>query len=274
MTFGQCSTFAALLSAAALAACGGGGGSAKPSSGCEAQATAGETMRTVTVDGASRSYLLVVPEGYTPGRAYPLVTGWHGAGSNGPDFRGFTGGPLITASAAQGGAIFAFPSGEDVGGGTGWTLGPNDKDVKFFDAVVADVGANLCVDQNKIYAYGYSFGGGMVETLGCYRSDVLAAGVSIAGFMGDPSCESSAVPMLLWHNQDDPTVGFDRFEQELAHWSDANGCGESTSAVEPEPCQAHDCTMGDLVTCTPATGGHGFSTEVVLPAAWAFMHTH
>ena len=52
--------------------------------------------------------------------------------------------------------------------GCGWP-NPSDTDMKFADAVVAQIEQNFCVDTNRIFATGWSYGASMSEQTACER---------------------------------------------------------------------------------------------------------
>ena len=60
--------------------------------------------------------------------------------------------------------------------GTCWDASANGADVVFFDAMVADVKARFCTDENRVFVVGYSSGSWLVNQLTCIRSSVLRGG--------------------------------------------------------------------------------------------------
>ena len=61
----------------------------------------------------------------------------------------------------------------------GWNVGPccvaNVDDVAFAKALVTDVEKVACIDPKRVYAVGFSMGGGMTHYIGCHAADVFAA---------------------------------------------------------------------------------------------------
>ena len=95
-------------------------------------------MRTVTVNGVTRSYWLYVPDKVSA--SAPLVLSLHGTGGHATDKS-----PFRTSVADQVGCIVAYPQGENiffpVFGSTlpGWhATGEDSKDIDFFKAVIND----------------------------------------------------------------------------------------------------------------------------------------
>ena len=51
----------------------------------------------------------------------------------------------------------------------------NVDDVAFARALVAQVSTTACIDPKRVYATGFSMGGGMAHYLACHAADVFAA---------------------------------------------------------------------------------------------------
>jgi polyhydroxybutyrate depolymerase len=84
------------------------------------------------------------------------------------------------------------PAGNDPKGEqTGWQYHPGevgDRDVKFFDAMLAGLRQELKVDDKRVYAVGFSNGGGFAYVLWAARGDQISAVVS---------CEMTAPKKLI-----------------------------------------------------------------------------
>lgn len=217
--------------------------SAAPFDGCGAAIDPGPQDRTLVIDGADRHYLVVVPPGYDPAVAYPLVFAWHGRGGSGKTARlSFQ---IEEASAGQ--AIFVYPDGlpqANMGDQSGWDLTPNGVDVQFFDAMLADLTATACVEQGRVFSAGHSFGGFMSNALGCYRGGVVRAIGVVAGGGPFALC-SGQVATWLAHGTTDQVVDFAVGEASRDHWVGANGCDAQAEPVEPAPCAAYaGCDAG------------------------------
>jgi poly(3-hydroxybutyrate) depolymerase len=226
-----------------------------PSTGCgNAAAPTGVINGTIDAASLTRTYVLSVPEGYDPNTPIPLVFAWHGRGGNGTLARNYFG----IEQQAAGGAIFVYPDGLQVDlGGTGWELQPGNRDLALFDALLAELAATYCIDEDRVFSTGHSFGGYFSNTLGCYRSDVLRAIAPVAGGGPHwPGC-SGSVSAWLTHGINDAVVNFTEGENSRNHWLAADGCGSTTAAVSPSPCEAYDgCSAGTAVTWCPHGGGH------------------
>ncbi|MCY1007192.1 hypothetical protein OV079_16840 [Nannocystis pusilla] len=233
----------------------------------------GVMAQKIEAAGIERDYDLVIPADYDPDHAYPLVFAWHGRGGNGELARLY----FKVEEAAAGQAIFIYPDGlplADMDNQTGWDLDPANEDVALFDAILADVGARLCIDAGRVFSTGHSFGGYMSNTLGCARGGIVRAIAPVAG--GGPfSACTGQVAAWLAHGTGDTTVPLSQGEGARDHWLSANSCGDTTAAVDPAPCVAYDdCESGFPVHwCQhdePDLGGHGWPAWAG-PAIWSFF---
>jgi polyhydroxybutyrate depolymerase len=140
-------------------------------------------LRSVTVNGTARSYLLLT-EGLEPAQSRPLLLLYHGAGGNAQELLNGTG---IALRARAAGMIVA--SLEAIPGyGGRWATNPVDlpvaDDVQFTRIVVSDVeAAGFTVDRSRVYAVGFSRGGDFVFQLACRANDLVRGVASVAATM-------------------------------------------------------------------------------------------
>jgi poly(3-hydroxybutyrate) depolymerase len=229
----------------------------------------GAQRRTTTIDGQARSYLLVVPEGACAAGPLPLVFAWHGLGGSGALFRLYSG--LEAAIKTQ--AIIVYPDALRLpafNNRTGWNLAPDGPDLRFFDAMLAEVSGELCVDRARVFSTGHSFGGYMSHTLGCTRAAVVKAIAPVAGGLPPAGCEGNkALPVWMAHAMNDPTVPFATGDAARAHWAAAAACAATTHPVTPDPCVAFDGCTAPLHWCVH-TGGHAWPSFAAA-AIWEFF---
>jgi hypothetical protein len=260
----------AITQTMALAACHGGrpngleqGGAAnvgpfggpKPSLGCGLAAPPTGVLQNqgIDVNGTRRTYVLSVPAGYASGRSLALVFGYHGNGGTGY-------GTLLDLqdleARAGGAAIFAYPDGL---GGV-WDTSDGGIDVQLFDALVQDIGARYCIDQNRVFATGFSYGGSMANSLGCFRGPAVRAIAPQAGgnlWPASVPCRGQ-VPVWIAYGLQDPTL--DQYERPSRDfWLSSNHCGTSPWPVSPDPCKAYACDRGFPVISCEWVGGHSWA---------------
>ncbi|HYD42843.1 MAG TPA: prolyl oligopeptidase family serine peptidase [Anaeromyxobacter sp.] len=219
---------------------------------CEAAPSPGVTSGSVDVAGVRRTFVLVLPTA-DAGQALPVYFVFHGAGGSGAYYRSW----MQFERRATRPGIFVYPDGLADGGTTGW---PNTggRDVAFFDALLAHVKARACVDERRVFATGFSYGGYMSNTLGCARAGVVRAVAPLSG--GLPwatSCTRTPAAAWIAHGTADSTVAFPQGERARDYWVGVNGCGTGTAPVAPEPCTSYQgCAAGHPVVWCAFPGGH------------------
>lgn len=187
-----------------------------------------DEMRSVTVNGVTRSYWLYVPDKVSA--SAPLVLSLHGTGGHATDKS-----PFRTSVADQVGCIVAYPQGENiffpVFGSTlpGWhATGEDSKDIDFFKAVINDVAAHFSIERKRVYCCGFSNGGMMTYTAACVASDVFAAFASISGYPINEFHLHQAgprpVPFLHIHGKADDFVRYRHMPVIVDNMVARNGC--------------------------------------------------
>jgi len=130
------------------------------------------THIAITAANMQREYILNVPTNYANSRPYKLIIAYHEL--NGNDDEMFRNQYYHLLALANDSAIFVAPNGQQnnanctQAGGCGWP-NPNNTDLALADALVAQIEANFCVDTNRIFATGWSFGGSMSYKTACER---------------------------------------------------------------------------------------------------------
>jgi poly(3-hydroxybutyrate) depolymerase len=205
---------AAGLSAAQSAGCGNG--------------TAEGGVRNVDVNGQPREYTLHIPENYDPSTPHRLIFGYHwlsGTMQNVVDMGYYGLEPL-----SEGSAIFVAPQGID----NGWA-NPNGDDITFTDMMVETLVNELCIDEEQIFATGFSYGAAMSYSVACSRPDVFRAVAPIAA--GELSgCDGGTTPVayLGMHGVSDSVLPIDGGRAIKDKFVELNGC-QPQDAPEPAP---------------------------------------
>ncbi len=235
------------------------------SSGCGATATGTSSFvtRSIDVNGTARTDRLRVPASYDASRAYPLVFRWHGAGGD-----GLSGGLDIEYVAGDDAIIV---SGDALGGW--WDLTPEGPDVRYFDAVRAEVEGELCVDRHRELSYGFSRGGGFTNLLACTRADVIRASASVAGLAAwSVDCDT---PVATWflHDTNDDAVPVGDSVAMRDRFLATNHCASTTTPTDPSPCVRYDgCLAADpVVWCQTSGVGHNPQANLAPAAVWSFF---
>jgi polyhydroxybutyrate depolymerase len=272
----------------------GGGADVAPPVMCPSPALPpGDGMQTVQVSSGSRSYFLHVPPTYDGGKPVPLILDFHALASSGAQERNFSPYPDLTD---PDGAIVAFPSGLVGPSGAAWNVGPccvaNVDDVAFARAVVAQVSATACIDPKRVYATGFSMGGGMAHYLACHAADVFAA-VAPSSFdllqenVGD--CHPARpITVISFRGSADTLIPYDGgpsavvpgmpvtflgAQATFQKWAAIDQCAGAPSAPDSNGCATYAACQGgvEVVLCTNQGGGQAQGNAAI---AWPILKRH
>jgi polyhydroxybutyrate depolymerase len=205
-----------------------------PSPGCGTPPTTTDT--NITLNGASASYVLDLAKDYDPARPYPLIISLRGAYVSASAFRRYL--DLPTVVAADG--IVANLDCAD--GAVTWDL---QRDAPFFDALLAQLEANYCVDRRRVFIVGNATGALFASSLVCMRAGLLRGFGSLSGAAPSPAC---AERLAVWISQgNEPNVEPGRSSRD--YWVQQNRCNANMATpVEPAPCLEYaDCEMDHAV---------------------------
>jgi polyhydroxybutyrate depolymerase len=161
--------------------------------------------RHITVDGIDRRYIAYVPDGASQRGPMPVVLAFHG-GIEGADL--FDDLAHIETARLASNFIIVYPDGykrtfNEGGTCCGPAMEEKIDDVKFVRTLLSDIDSVAHIDRHRIYATGYSNGGGMSYYLACVMSDQIAAIAPVSSGMRvqmRSDCHPShSIPVLEWH---------------------------------------------------------------------------
>jgi polyhydroxybutyrate depolymerase len=244
----------------------------------------------VTVGSTSRTYVLHVPTAYTGSSAVPLVVDFHALGGSGSQEEGLS---PYKAQTDPEGVVTAYPDGLSGPSGGAWDVGPccvaNVDDVAFARALVAQVETKACIDPKRVYAVGFSMGGGMSHYLACHAADVFAAVAPAAFDLLQENVGGCTPPRpiaeISFRDTADPIVPYGGGASSLVpgmpvtflgavgtfqKWSQIDGCTGSPSAADSNGCQFYTSCQGgvEVGLCTKQGGTHEPGNAAV---GWPFI---
>jgi polyhydroxybutyrate depolymerase len=229
---------------------------------------------TLNVDGIEREYIIEIPEPYDPSTPYPLVIAFHGNNSRMDNAYGQQLGLEFEYQ-----AFVAYPQGlPGEGIDAIWHLQEESIDVDLFDALVAEIGRRGCVDNRRIYTWGYSRGGYFANLLACVRGDVIRGSSSAAAGMPLETEDCvGPVAQFIVRGTDDPVVP--EIEPRLSKeaWLELDACSEQSSPGYHPDCKVFDDCESDasVVYCESAGFGHVLHQDIpgMQQAAVAFLRS-
>ncbi|MEO6096264.1 MAG: hypothetical protein ABIW76_11390 [Fibrobacteria bacterium] len=258
------------------------------SAGCGKPTTLTSGKKTISVGGTSKAYNITLPANYDQDTPNLVIFIYHWVGGQ-PDqmtsnkYYGLQ--PIATAANKQ--TIFIAPN-----------HGASQGDHPVFDALLALVEANACVDTTRVFSTGYSHGGMMTWSLSTNHQKKIRAGAGIAAAnynvyapnpkpkdpiaymgitgMGDATCK--------WINSDANKTGAKYIALEKAA---DNGCttAEITTWKSSDPkhvtFEFTGCKPGYPVVVATFNGPHGGAEQAKDPGEssswvpkeiWAFFN--
>ena len=198
-------------------------------------------------DGLRGAYL-VIPSDYDPEVPHRLVLGFPGTNWLGNQIRGYlslegrTGEPEIFVYPDP--LWRDFPSWGNYGG---WLLGPHAypadgmSDLVFTDRLLDQLESNLCIDTERVFVTGHSWGGDMAHVVGCFLGDRVTATAPVAANRpywfetgnGWTEC-AGEVAVWSWFGINDTHFTMQSYPGEYGDqcnnfWLETSDCDESTT---------------------------------------------
>jgi polyhydroxybutyrate depolymerase len=227
-----------------------------------AAGTDGFQQMSFTVDGVVRTALVYVPPAAKTAST-PLVFVFHGHGGNSHQAARSFG---MNHEWPE--AISVYMQGlntvgqltDPQGNSPGWQAAigdQGDRDLKFFDAVLARLKQDYVVDAKRIYCTGHSNGGGFTYLLWLVRGDVFAA-VAPSSAAAKYADKLKPKPALIIGGKSDPLVKFEWQERTMAAVRKVNGCATNGESWDNQ-CTIYPSKGGTPVVECILPGGHQFN---------------
>ena len=239
----------------------------------------GDYFDVISSGGFDRTFKLHIPPTYQSDTSMPLVLVFHGRGSNAFDAENYL---QFNPLANQHGFIVAYP--QATGSPSTWEDLPESEsltevdDIEFVGDFINYLISQLNIDSQRIYAVGFSNGGGMANRLGCDLSERIAAIAPVAGtYYFYEDCQSSRpVPVISFHGLKDEIIPFEGTNYAgkvnvpavtdwAAAWAERNACdvepvSESKGGVINTDTWAGCAENGDVILHSLALDGHNWPT--------------
>jgi poly(3-hydroxybutyrate) depolymerase len=181
-------------------------------------------------------------------------------------------------------AILVAPEGQNFqDGGLGWG-NAGGEDVAFAHAMMDRFSAQLCVDTNRVFSTGFSFGAMFSFTFGCTAASGQRGIAPMAGnTQTSGGCENStrSLAVMSFVGLQDSLLSVHR--QAVQVFVQRNGCGTQKTTMSPswcdgvaaqyQPCTCYQypgCKSGYPVIECEYTAGHQFAPSSG-PTLWNFF---
>ncbi|MCA9582521.1 MAG: hypothetical protein KC416_12050 [Myxococcales bacterium] len=218
------------------------------------------------VNGTTAYYIHDLPGDYDPNKAYPVVFGFHGTGGG-----NWTIG-IEEDDVARGDVLFFYPKAPQKDPGDiyskDWMFARN---LEYFDALFDYVTSTYCVDLNRVFVTGFSYGADFAQTLACDRGHVLRGAAILAGG-GRGSREKCKGDPALWFGVD-KNDSRNSTEKALNSWLTRRACGKDETGFSPAPpcVQYADCPGNEPIVYCLREGSEHAPPSYARASAWALF---
>lgn len=217
----------------------------------------------VNVDGLRRDATVIIP---SADRISPHVFGFHGHGGNME-----VGKRKFKIQDAWPEAIVVYMQGVPTVGRTdpqgvrnGWQKSEDElgnRDLKFFDAILAWVEGHAKVDRKRIYAMGHSNGAAFSYLLWMSHPNLFAAIGSVAGGFPLPKQLPKPVPVIHIAGKQDSVVPYASQLRTVARLRTINHCAEQCREWQTKDSTLWESDEGAPVVLVTHPGTHAYPDQ-------------
>lgn len=225
-------------------------------------------VRTFKAGGHNRAAVVLVPK-TARWRTSPVVFGFHGLGGTamnaGKAFQIHEYWPEAIVVYPQGLTVTDLPA--PVKGKSGWTIkGPDatNRDLLFFDTLLASLRSEYKVDDDRIFVMGHSFGGAMTYWLWAKRSteiDAVCISGITPGLITDDPPESvtrllEPMPAVVATGLKDPLLKPEVARRTIELLREVNQCEDPIPGPK-RGIDVYPSRVGATLVAIQHPGGHG-----------------
>jgi polyhydroxybutyrate depolymerase len=176
-------------------------------------ATANLVQRHVVTNGLDRSYFAYVPKNSTGNRQLPVVLAFHGGGGSA---EGFASDAALQDAAQSVNYVVVYPESyrrtwNEDGYCCGEAARARVDDASFVRTLLDDLERIVPIDRRRVYATGFSNGGGLSYWLACTLSDRIAAIAPMSTGMRVPPSQchpTHPIAVFALHGLTDPVAPY------------------------------------------------------------------
>ena len=144
-----------------------------------------QMIKNLFFDGQNRNYIVYIPSSYDGTTQVPLVFNFHGGGGTSSDFLNYENDMRPIADTANFIAVYPQAAVDPTDGSNSWLhkTPTTHNDVNFIEAIIDTLSYDYNIDNDRVYACGYSEGGIFSYELGCRLNNRIAGFASVSGSM-------------------------------------------------------------------------------------------
>ena len=246
----------------------GASSSGTPSAACgstTAVAKGYQANQHLTISGTQRTYAVNVPASYDANRRYPVIFVYHGSGGNGAGAKS----TFNFESKHDAEAIFVYPDAQASTGGE-WVLdkwdASNNVDIAFLSQTIDAVQAKYCVNQDRLFATGFSNGAFFANHVGCVLSERIRAVAAHSGggpytlngehyVNGKLICKTPKPHGVLEIIGDADSLLPDVNASRVV-WTGNLACSQTQTDIAPSPCKQYSGCSAPFEVCVIPGLGH------------------
>lgn len=222
-------------------------------SGCGKSFMSGDIKGLVVKDGAGRdrSFNINISPDYTGNLAASVIFNFHGR--SGTSEESASTGFQYAVAEMHDQAISVFPQGimwQNYA--VGWEESCGGYDMVFFDNMLNYLKNNYCINPDKVFVTGMSWGGDMVNALACCRGDKIKSVAPISGpELINASCPTNKWP-IIWmrYGTSDGAYSQELFESTRQFYIQKLGCSTNSTALpDDSQCVTYSGCKTPLTVC-------------------------
>ncbi|CAN5164751.1 hypothetical protein BH11ACT2_BH11ACT2_04500 [soil metagenome] len=256
-------------------------------SGVTVQAASAKSNSTILDVGGVRRVITIFDVQSHASALEPAIILLHGASATSRRMESQTG---MTALGRQHGFVVAYGDGTTTGrpvGGEAWNAGRccaaavtnKVDDIAYLNSVIDTLIAKHHVDPRRVYIGGFSNGGMMSYRAACAIGDRLAGVAVVSGALNLEECAApKALPLLIIHGLDDPTVPYDGGPPnpitagKLGTWQNASVAESAGFWSTRDGCTAHKTTTETAILTDDVYSGCDAGTTLSIVTVLAGTH--
>ena len=178
--------------------------------GCGTPVKSGMHSEQMSFGLLDRDYKVYVPKNWDNKKPQPMVLGLHGGYGTGEIFNQQT---KASDQADKYNMLLVLPDGYYKSWNAGTCCKPAAKfgvrDVEFISALVKKVSQDYCVNDDKVFATGFSNGAMLTHKIACENPSLLKAIAPVSGGIMSECPSGGKVAALLIQGKDDPRIFWD-----------------------------------------------------------------